>query len=59
MSKKAWLNKSSDLPNLVPELTLLARLQRENEALKRENDRLRFRMALMAAAVKRGEEKSA
>jgi hypothetical protein len=58
VSKKAWLNKSSALPNLVPELTLLARLQRENEALKRENDRLRFRMALMAAAVKRGEEKA-
>lgn len=53
MSRAAWKAKSADLPDLTPDLSLIARQQREIEALRRENERLRARMALMAAAVRK------
>lgn len=52
MSKAAWRTKSDELPNLTPDLTLIAQLQARVMELEQQNERLRARMKRMAEAVK-------
>lgn len=53
MSKAAWRTKSDALPNLTPDLTLIAQLQARVSELEQQNERLRSRLKRMAEAVKR------
>lgn len=57
MSKAAWKAKSNELPRLVSDLTYIAELHQRIEQLERDNDRLRFRLKRIAAAVKRDEDR--
>lgn len=59
MSKAAWKAKSAELPGLVSDLTYIAELRQRIEQLERENDRLKFRLKLMADAVRRDDDRRA